>query len=104
MDLEQEFKNLQGDDWADYAALSLRLLDILWYSKKKRIGIIPPNLARHVVSEVKNIISEKRKISSREQRIILSHLNFAEHVLRGYQDEFSAIYEESLPKGKRERN
>jgi hypothetical protein len=101
MDLEQELKNLQGDDWADYIALSLRLLDILLYSKTKKIGIVPPSLARLMVSEVKNIISEKRKISSREQRIILNHLNILEHALRGYQDEFSGLYEESLPKGKK---
>lgn len=101
MDLEQELKNLQGDDWAHYIALSLRLLDILLYSKTKKIGIAPPSLARHMVSEVKNIISEKRKISSREQRIILNRLNILEHALRGYQDEFSDLYEESLPKGKK---
>jgi hypothetical protein len=101
MDLEQELKNLQGDDWVDYIALSLRLLDILLYSKTKKIGITPPNLARHMVSEVKNIISEKRKISSQEQRIILNYLTLTENALRDYQYEFLALYEESLPKGRR---
>lgn len=82
----EEVKDKEGDEFSFSYAVLKSILDVIAYSRNKGSSLHHPMVMKLFASEVKEMISNKRTLSEKEQKKVVHNLTFIEN-------ELDAIYE-----------